>query len=198
MDYQLQVITLSVSDVDKAMAFYTQQAGFTLDVDYHPASGFRVVQLTPPGSPCSVQIGIGLTDASQGRGIVLHLGLQCTKVEDSGPELTVHLGDGQSVGADLMLVATGRGPLVEGLGLERAGVEYNPRTGIATDERRRTSIPHIYAVGDCAGYWQLAHTAFREGASLSVIAGRACLRAFADLAPGRMRVHHRERPVSAN
>jgi len=60
MDYRIQVITLSVSDVDKAAAFYTQQAGFTLDVDYHPASDFRVVQLTPPGSACSVTIGKGL------------------------------------------------------------------------------------------------------------------------------------------
>jgi catechol 2,3-dioxygenase-like lactoylglutathione lyase family enzyme len=50
MDYQLQVITLSVSDVDQAAAFYTQQAGFTLDVDYQPTPDFRVVQLTPPGS----------------------------------------------------------------------------------------------------------------------------------------------------
>ena len=66
MDYQLQVITLSVSDVDKAATFYTQQAGFTLDVDYHPPSDFRVVQLTPPGSACSVQIGVGLTDAAPG------------------------------------------------------------------------------------------------------------------------------------
>lgn len=66
MDYQLQVITLSVSDFDKAVAFYTQQAGFALDVDYHPAPGFRVVQLTPPGSACSIQIGAGLTDAPPG------------------------------------------------------------------------------------------------------------------------------------
>jgi catechol 2,3-dioxygenase-like lactoylglutathione lyase family enzyme len=66
MDYQLQVITLSVSDVDKAAAYYTQQAGFTLDVDYHATSDFRVVQLTPPGSACSVQIGVGLTDALSG------------------------------------------------------------------------------------------------------------------------------------
>ena len=66
MDYQLQVITLSVSDIDKATAFYTQQAGFTLDVDYHPADDFRVVQLTPPGSNCSIQIGKGLTDAAVG------------------------------------------------------------------------------------------------------------------------------------
>jgi catechol 2,3-dioxygenase-like lactoylglutathione lyase family enzyme len=67
MEYQLQVITLPVSDVDKAAAFYAQQAGFALDVDYHPSCDFRVVQLTPPGSACSVQIGVGLTDARLGR-----------------------------------------------------------------------------------------------------------------------------------
>jgi dihydrolipoamide dehydrogenase len=105
------------------------------------------------------------------RGITVHLGQQCAMVEDSGPELTVHLGDGQTAGADLMLVATGRWPLVQGLGLERAGVTFDRRTGIATDARRRTSVPHIYAVGDCAGYWQLAHTAFREG---EVAAQNAC------------------------
>jgi dihydrolipoamide dehydrogenase len=57
----------------------------------------------------------------------------------------------------------GRAPLVEGLGLEEIGVQVDRRAGIATDEQRRTNVPHIYAVGDCAGYWQLAHTAFREG-----------------------------------
>jgi dihydrolipoamide dehydrogenase len=96
------------------------------------------------------------------RGIALHLEKQCTKVE-GGPSLTVHFGEGETVEADLMLVSVGRGPLVEGLGLEGIGVELDRRTGIATDERRRTTVPHIYAVGDCAGYWQLAHTAFREG-----------------------------------
>jgi dihydrolipoamide dehydrogenase len=96
------------------------------------------------------------------RGITLHLGLQCTKAEDSGSEISVHFGDDQTVRADLMLVSAGRRPLVEGLGLERTGVEFDRRTGIATDARRRTSVPHIYAVGDCAGHWQLAHTAFRE------------------------------------
>src|SRR5919107_101658 len=97
------------------------------------------------------------------RGIALNLGKQCTKVEDSGSELTVHFGEGETVQADLMLVAVGRGPLVEGLGLEEIGVQLDRRAGIATDEHRRTTVPHIYAVGDCAGYWQLAHTAFREG-----------------------------------
>jgi dihydrolipoamide dehydrogenase len=97
------------------------------------------------------------------RGITLHLEKQCTKVEEAGGSLTVHFGDNETVEADLMLVSVGRGPLVEGLGLEEIGVEFDKRKGIAADEHRRTTVPHIYAVGDCAGYWQLAHTAFREG-----------------------------------
>jgi dihydrolipoyl dehydrogenase len=97
------------------------------------------------------------------RGIALHLDKQCTKVGDNGGSLTVHFGEGETVDADLMLVSVGRAPLVEGLGLEEIGVQLDRRTGIVTDEHRRTSVPHIYAVGDCAGYWQLAHTAFREG-----------------------------------
>jgi catechol 2,3-dioxygenase-like lactoylglutathione lyase family enzyme len=56
LDYRIEVVTLPVSDVDRAKRFYTEQAGFTLDVDYHPTPEFRVVQLTPPGSPCSIQL----------------------------------------------------------------------------------------------------------------------------------------------
>src|SRR5438874_1057522 len=97
------------------------------------------------------------------RGIGLQLGKQCTQVDDAGSQLTVHFGDGETVQADLMLVSVGRGPVVEGLGLEEIGVQFDKRKGIAADEHRRTTIGHIYAVGDCAGYWQLAHTAFREG-----------------------------------
>ena len=66
MDYRIEVVTLPVSDVDRAARFYTEQVGFTLDVDYRPHNGFRVVQLTPPGSGCSVQLGTGLTDAAPG------------------------------------------------------------------------------------------------------------------------------------
>ena len=104
------------------------------------------------------------------RGIAVHLETTCDRVEDTGGALRVHFG-GESVEADLMLVATGRGPTVEGFGLEQIGVEFDPRKGIAADEHRRTTVPHIYAVGDCAGYWQLAHTAFREG---EVAAENAC------------------------
>jgi dihydrolipoamide dehydrogenase len=104
------------------------------------------------------------------RGIALHLGKQCTRVDDTGSSLVVHFGEGESVEADLMLVSVGRAALVEGIGLEAAGVQFD-RTGIGTDEHRRTNVAHIYAVGDCAGYWQLAHTAFREG---EVAAENAC------------------------
>jgi dihydrolipoamide dehydrogenase len=105
------------------------------------------------------------------RGIALNLEKQCTKVEESGDGLVVHFGEGETVDCDLMLVSVGRGPNVEGLGLEELGVELDRRKGIAADEHRRTTVPHIYAVGDCAGYWQLAHTAFREG---EVAAENAC------------------------
>ena len=52
----LEVVPPPVTDVDRALAFYTKQAGFRLDVDYRPTAEFRVVQLTPPGSACSVQL----------------------------------------------------------------------------------------------------------------------------------------------
>jgi catechol 2,3-dioxygenase-like lactoylglutathione lyase family enzyme len=64
--YQLQVITLPVSDVDRSVAFYTERAGFELQVDYAPNDDFRVVQVTPGGSACSVQFGVGVTDAQPG------------------------------------------------------------------------------------------------------------------------------------
>lgn len=62
----LEVITLPVNDVDRALRFYVERVGFTLDVDYAPTDSFRVVQLTPPGSSCSIQLGNGLTDAPVG------------------------------------------------------------------------------------------------------------------------------------
>jgi len=52
----LEVVPLPVTDIDRALAFYAERAGFTLDVDYRPTAEFRVVQLTPPGSACSVQL----------------------------------------------------------------------------------------------------------------------------------------------
>lgn len=66
MDYKLEVVMVPVTDVDRSLAFYTEGCGFHLDVDYRPNDTFRVVQLTPPGSSCSIQFGLGLTDAQPG------------------------------------------------------------------------------------------------------------------------------------
>jgi dihydrolipoamide dehydrogenase len=97
--------------------------------------------------------------------IALHLGAKGTKVEDTDDGVTLHFekgGNAQSVTGDLILVATGRGANVDDLGLEAIGVEFD-RKGVKADASRRTTVPNIFAVGDVAGYWQLAHTAFREG-----------------------------------
>ena len=66
LTFSLEVIILPVSDVDRALRFYKDQLGFRLDVDYSPSGAFRVVQLTPPGSSCSIQVVKGLTDAPAG------------------------------------------------------------------------------------------------------------------------------------
>jgi catechol 2,3-dioxygenase-like lactoylglutathione lyase family enzyme len=86
MKFQLEVLTLAVTDVDRAAAFYTEKAGFRLDVDYRPTPDFRVVQLTPPGSACSIQIGVGLTDASPGSTRVTYLAV--TDIEAARQQLT--------------------------------------------------------------------------------------------------------------
>src|ERR1700755_185882 len=66
MKFSVEVIILPVSDIDRALHFYVDPLSFALDVDYARNDAFRVVQLTPPGSSCSIQIGKGLTDAPAG------------------------------------------------------------------------------------------------------------------------------------
>jgi predicted enzyme related to lactoylglutathione lyase len=66
VEFSVEVITVPVSDVERALRFYVDQVSFTIDVDYWPNDAFRVVQITPPGSTCSLQIGKGLTDAPAG------------------------------------------------------------------------------------------------------------------------------------
>ena len=73
MNYRLELVLLPVSDVDRAKAFYVEKAGFTLDVDHRAGDSFRVVQLTPPGSHCSISIGVGLSDMKPGSIKGLHL-----------------------------------------------------------------------------------------------------------------------------
>lgn len=73
MDWKLELVVVPVSDVDRAKSFYAEQLGFNVDVDHRAGDDFRVVQLTPPGSACSISIGTGITDAVPGSVRGLHL-----------------------------------------------------------------------------------------------------------------------------
>ena len=85
MDFRLELVLLPVGDVDAAKAFYAEKAGFNLDVDHQASDEFRIVQLTPPGSACSVAFGIGVTDATAG--VVKGLHLVVTDIEAARTEL---------------------------------------------------------------------------------------------------------------
>ena len=102
MDWKLEVVIAPVSDVDRAREFYVDKLGFTLDVDHAPSESFRVVQVTPPGSACSIVFGVGVgSDAAPGslKGTTLVVEdievalatLESAGVESSGP---VHFVDG--------------------------------------------------------------------------------------------------------
>jgi catechol 2,3-dioxygenase-like lactoylglutathione lyase family enzyme len=66
MDWKLELVAIPVSDVDRAKEFYVEKAGFNADHDHEVSDEIRFVQLTPPGSACSIAIGKGVTDASPG------------------------------------------------------------------------------------------------------------------------------------
>ena len=66
MDWKLELVSVPVSDVDRAKAFYVDQAGFVADHDHRVSDELRFVQLTPPGSACSIALGVGLSDAEPG------------------------------------------------------------------------------------------------------------------------------------
>ncbi len=85
MEWKLEVVVVPVSDVDRAKRFYSEQAGFVVDVDHRPNEKFRVVQLTPPGSACSVTIGTGLSAMTPGS--LQGLQLCVTDIEAARAEL---------------------------------------------------------------------------------------------------------------
>lgn len=92
MDYRLEVVVVPVSDVDRAKAFYGERCGFAVDLDT-TNGGLRVVQITPPGSACSITIGTGITTSEPGS----YEGLQLvvTDIEAARAEL---IGRGVDVG----------------------------------------------------------------------------------------------------
>ena len=95
MDMKLELVPVPVTDVDRAKAFYTDQLGFVADVDVTPWPGVRVVQLTPPGSSCSIGLGTGLAAYAGTPGSVRALHLVVGDIEAARAEL---LGRGVDVG----------------------------------------------------------------------------------------------------
>jgi catechol 2,3-dioxygenase-like lactoylglutathione lyase family enzyme len=96
MDFRLELVQVPVSDVDRAKAFYTEKAGFTVDMDADIGGGVRFVQLTPPGSPTSIALGTGMTTMAPGS--VEGLQLVVTDIEAARAELAgrgVDVGDVQ-------------------------------------------------------------------------------------------------------
>jgi predicted enzyme related to lactoylglutathione lyase len=85
MDFKLELVAIPVSDVDRAKAFYVDQAGFNADHDHRVSDELRFIQLTPPGSACSIAIGQGVTDAEPGS--VKGMQLVVADIEEARAEL---------------------------------------------------------------------------------------------------------------
>jgi predicted enzyme related to lactoylglutathione lyase len=85
MDWKLELVGIPVSDVDRAKAFYTEQAGFVADHDHTVSDEIRFVQLTPPGSACSIALGAGIVDTPPGS--VQGLQLVVSDIEAARAEL---------------------------------------------------------------------------------------------------------------
>jgi catechol 2,3-dioxygenase-like lactoylglutathione lyase family enzyme len=108
MDMRLELVPLPSTDVDASLAFYTDGMGFGLDHDVEPGNGMRVVQLTPPGSGCSIVIGVGMSapdaprvqnlhlvvdDIDEARGTLRDNGVDVSDVQDMGGVKYAHLSD---------------------------------------------------------------------------------------------------------
>ena len=101
MDMKLELVPIPVADVDRAKAFYADRLGFVADVHVRPADGVRVVQLTPPGSSCSIGFGTGLPAYEGTPGSIRALHLVVTDIEKARAELVdrgVDVGAVQDVG----------------------------------------------------------------------------------------------------
>jgi catechol 2,3-dioxygenase-like lactoylglutathione lyase family enzyme len=108
VDWKLELVVVPVSDVDRSKAFYSEQLGFNVDVDHSGGHEFRVVQLTPPGSACSITIGTGMPQAQPGTYKGLHLvvpDIEAARAEllERGTQVSdfFHFGaEGQTPGLD--------------------------------------------------------------------------------------------------
>ncbi|WP_336645595.1 dihydrolipoyl dehydrogenase [Microbacterium sp. USHLN186] len=113
-----------------------------------------------------ITLSKGLERAFRRRGIAYSLGTRFEKAEQDDSEVTVTLEDGKTFTADYLLVAVGRGPATQGLGLEEAGVRLE-RGFVQVDEQLRTGVPGVWAVGDIVFGLQLAHRGFLQGIAVA-------------------------------
>ncbi len=104
----------------------------------------------------------GLERQFRKRGIAFKVGKPFEKVEHTEGGVRVTIAGGDTIEAELLLVAVGRGPTTAGLGYEEQGIAME-RGFVLTDERLRTNVPHVYAVGDIVPGLQLAHRGFQQG-----------------------------------
>jgi predicted enzyme related to lactoylglutathione lyase len=105
MDMKLELVPIPVSDVDRAKAFYADRLGFVVDVDVQPVEGVRVVQLTPPGSACSIGFGTGLPVYAAEPGSVRGLHLVVADIRQARARLAeagVEIGEVQDVGGGVL------------------------------------------------------------------------------------------------
>ncbi|MDQ2769007.1 MAG: VOC family protein [Bacteroidota bacterium] len=101
MDFKLELIPVPVTDIDRAKAFYAEQVGFHLDHDVRPSPTVRIVQLTPPGSGCSIVLGAGLAGLAMPAGSLRGLHLVVADIAAARAELAgrgVAMGDIQDMG----------------------------------------------------------------------------------------------------
>ena len=107
MDMKLELVPIPVADVDRAKAFYVEKLGFVADVDARPFEGVRVVQVTPPGSACSIGFGSGLASYDATREPVRDLHLVVPDIEKAREELVgrgVDVGEVQDLGGGVRYV----------------------------------------------------------------------------------------------
>jgi catechol 2,3-dioxygenase-like lactoylglutathione lyase family enzyme len=132
-----------VRDVDRSLQFYAEGCGFHLDVDYRPSETFRVVQLTPPGSACSIQIGLGLSDASPGTS--QNVCLVVNNVEAARQELV------------------DRGVNVENLRHKSSIDDWSGDTQEGLDPQRRDYATFASFADPDGNTWDLQEIGFRSG-----------------------------------
>jgi pyruvate/2-oxoglutarate dehydrogenase complex dihydrolipoamide dehydrogenase (E3) component len=112
-------------------------------------------------APEPAPLGEALGEALRSDGIELALGVQATAARRDGTEFVLELADGRSLRGDRLLIATGRRPRIEGIGLETVGVEADGR-GVPVDARLRAG-ERLWAIGDVTGVWPLTHVGEYEG-----------------------------------